>query len=544
MGTSIPDLEQFYAAESPASGTAIMITYYGFKEPLSYAASQLAKQNRWNVVDYSLFRWKHDQYDRTDAYLDKLVHLVKSIEPDIILFWYFGLTADEFRSLRGAIDALGAPHVPFALFNWNDPFCWTHKDDVDMEQIAPFFDTVVTCCTDVIPRYAAKTHAFGSKQSDTSAEKVTFQAPGFDKATSDAVCKEKQGPNRFECDVMFACTNLYDSDEVYPNQRVNRRALLDAMHRDPEIALHVYGPERLKSIYPNSYRGYLQYEEIYRVVRTAKVCLTTHVRSLAVSQYINERSSVVLGCGGLLLTDVALPSDWKSDVEQENDDEDVVFFHESADSVEATIEIVKHLLRQPYEVSERTRQNAKTIAAKHLTWQVWAEHISDAMHSAIEAADSATDEEEEPDVVQRRIARMSDMRNVRRERLVRILRGEGAHQDKEQSVVSAEAEKASSDVPASALARIHRMCDAMKPANFNDDERPIPSATLMQSPGAVEYARVQQIERVFENITGSHGNPGEFAAYMQHLIALADQNPCLNVTLLLDNYFRHKDRFH
>ena len=57
--------------------------------------------------------------------------------------------------------------------------------------------------------------------------------------------------------VMFRLLALTYIRSLLPNQSLNRKMILDVIYADKTINLHIYGPEFLKLLYPDSYKGYI-----------------------------------------------------------------------------------------------------------------------------------------------------------------------------------------------------------------------------------------------------------------------------------------------
>ena len=66
--------------------------------------------------------------------------------------------------------------------------------------------------------------------------------------------------NKYKCDISILCTNLY-TNSMWKNKSICRKKLLDILYEDKSINLHVYGPEFLKNIYPDVYKGYISYKD-------------------------------------------------------------------------------------------------------------------------------------------------------------------------------------------------------------------------------------------------------------------------------------------
>ena len=63
---------------------------------------------------------------------------------------------------------------------------------------------------------------------------------------------------------------MYDG---WPENNVNRRKVLDKIYQNKDINLHVYGPEYLQNLYPDTYKGFIKYEDCYKVFSNSKINL-------------------------------------------------------------------------------------------------------------------------------------------------------------------------------------------------------------------------------------------------------------------------------
>lgn len=125
---------------------------------------------------------------------------------------------------------------------------------------------------------------------------ITIFNQGFCKETS-----KYEELEEFKCDVSFLGTNLYDG---WPENKVNRRKVLDKIYQDKDISLHVYGPEFLKDLYPDSYKGFIRYDDCYKVFSNSKINL--NISPLVDVEYngeyyYSERLPQIIGCSSIMM---------------------------------------------------------------------------------------------------------------------------------------------------------------------------------------------------------------------------------------------------
>ena len=80
--------------------------------------------------------------------------------------------------------------------------------------------------------------------------------------------------------------------------------ILDAIYADKSINLHVYGPEFLNRLYPDSYKGFIVYKNCYKVFSNSKINLNiSPLLNVNTNDklYYSERLPQILGCNGIML---------------------------------------------------------------------------------------------------------------------------------------------------------------------------------------------------------------------------------------------------
>lgn len=106
----------------------------------------------------------------------------------------------------------------------------------------------------------------------------------------------------YKCDVSAVITNLY-TDSVWDlnRQKINRKKLIDDLYADKSINLKIYGPEKFRSQYPDSYVREIRYNECNKVFSNSRVNLCVH--AISIDGYLSERAAQIIGSKGLLYTD-------------------------------------------------------------------------------------------------------------------------------------------------------------------------------------------------------------------------------------------------
>jgi len=350
----------------------VVVSYHGLHcAPLTSAIAELRAQlggvRRWRIVDCPLYAWRNDPAAQLHDYIAEFAALCA--DATLVLFWYHKITPSEMSRMR----ALTPARVRFALYTWDDPYDW-HCPLVNMRGLQAYFDGgVATSCGD------------GAHLDRYTRSPARYAPPGYIPRLADRACAEHTGRDRFVCDVCVIITNLYDDVRLYTKQRVPRRALIDALYAlseppkaadidasDAPLVLHVYSPPGvIAERYPHAYRGQVPYENLYGIMRTCRVCLSTHVCSTGVDVYMNERVAIALGSGALLLSDLlpegvrvggcALPL---------------------GNTVPEAVNNVRAAVRMDYVEAECIREAARAYAQRHLTWKSWAREMAAAISDA------------------------------------------------------------------------------------------------------------------------------------------------------------------
>ena len=214
-----------------------------------------------------------DHQDPVSVFNQKL----SNANPDIILWWFWACDLEFIKTAKVTCPA--AVHI---MFNWDDPHCWTYKLNC-MEDRLVYFDMVLACSSEQLNEY----------QKVVPSSHLYF--PPFSPKYH-----YYDYSDMYACDVSFICTNLYENKEMFPNQFVDRKALLQAFDKS-SLNFHLYGPDSVKEAAPRSYKGSIDFATNRQVFSSSKINLCTHV--MIARDYLNERVVTCLSSKGLLLTD-------------------------------------------------------------------------------------------------------------------------------------------------------------------------------------------------------------------------------------------------
>jgi len=253
-----------------------IISYYGLRDSLLCAAQSLEKLGH-TVIDYPLLYEKNTFPD----YINNYKKFIDYASPNLILWWFIGIDTTHF------IDMVKISKVKQFYFNWDDPFNW---ESCDLENKSKYLDCAFVCSEAYLDKYQSK--------------KTIYLLPGFSDKIN-YVLSNNHLTKGYDCDISFICTNLYSDNNLFPDQYINRKILIDEIYKNQYIynyTFNIYGPSFLSNLYPGSYKGYIKYDDQNLLFNKSKINLTTHV-SYINNKYTNERTIMIAGSGGLLLTD-------------------------------------------------------------------------------------------------------------------------------------------------------------------------------------------------------------------------------------------------
>lgn len=210
-------------------------------------------------------------------------------------------------------------------------------------------DLCFTCCAKSIDYYKMS----GCKDSH-------YIPPGYDTSVH-KIDVNNEFREEYECDLSIVCTNLYDFND---GLHINRRTMLDEIVRHKDIKFYIYGSKNLEKIYPDNYRGFIDFNDTYKVFYHSKINLNTHIRKNG-NMYVNERTNQILGSKGLLYIDEITGLD--------------TLFNRHTECVVIDennyVEQIKGILEN-YELYEKVKENGYAKAKKHFTWDIFASNIN------------------------------------------------------------------------------------------------------------------------------------------------------------------------
>lgn len=277
-------------------------------------------------------------------HVDLIIKDLKEQNPDYVLWWRAETLEEvQLKRIKQAIK------VPFLMYSWDDP----HQFECPVRSIQEktyLFDYVFTCCESSIPTY-----------NECGCHKAFYCPPGFDPEVHFAEEDEK-----YKCDISFVGTNLYHGNSITRYHHLSRRVLLEAIINNfPELDIRIYGSKNFENIFPDHYRGWINFNESRKVFYNSKINICTHIRPDGY-KYFNERVTQIMGSKGLLLVD------------EVNGMKSIFGLDKCVYMDLSSISSLKTQITDVLENKEKydmIRENAYSYAKENLNWDVWAKTL-------------------------------------------------------------------------------------------------------------------------------------------------------------------------
>lgn len=191
-------------------------------------------------------------------------------DPDFIIVWNIYQDKELLEKL--------SCRYKLVMFNWDDPHVLRNKDFVNTIK---YYSVCFTSCLEsreIYNKYSK--HVYLLPPVDHNIHYYDFN-------------------NEYICDIAVVITNLYEDENYFSNQIINRYKLITELIK--YFNVNIYGPEYLGKIFYGQFRGFIPYELNRKVFSSAKLVLNTHVENA--EGYFNERTLHIMACSGLMLID-------------------------------------------------------------------------------------------------------------------------------------------------------------------------------------------------------------------------------------------------
>lgn len=307
----------------------------------------ITAKDYFEILGYNVYFLPLLSYNKTfsgDNLYNSLNSFIKNIDPNVILWWNWECSSDVLLKLK-----LNTNNVIHCLFNWDHPFCLSEWDNKKNRQITSknIWDIVFVTGDSKLQEYINS----GSKEAYYlrmfADEEVHF--PEKDKA--------------YECDISFVLTNLYEDKNKFANQIFDRKTFINNIIKEKDIKLKIYGPEHLKTEFPNNYCGFIHFMDNHKVFTNSKINLSV-TEGVTSYKYCNERVGTILSSGGLLFCDKI------NGIEKIlTDGKDCILIDENN-----YINQIKEILNN-YDKYQHIKDNAIQTAKDKFSPKIWAEFI-------------------------------------------------------------------------------------------------------------------------------------------------------------------------
>jgi hypothetical protein len=317
----------------------LIIGYNSLKDGFLTCANYFSHD--YEVSFFPLLYYKNNNLD----IVKELINCINAKPIDYVFLWYHEYfasswaTIDQFYQIKRS-----CPQTRFIGYNW-DPLI---RMEISIQKLQ---------LIRLLDHYISGDGKELKQLSSYGYNNIAYGASGFDPKFS---YQGSPDPN-YTCDVSIVCTNLYNDTNMFPPHynRLNRKFVVDTIYNCRKlIKFHIYGPPSLQILYPECYKGSIDYNDCYKVFSNSRINLCIHVVSYnnnGSQIYFSERLVQILGCRGLLYCEtnynhLLLPG----------------VNYILADPIDPCGQIL-HILRN-YDNYQNIRNNGYDLALKSLTW--------------------------------------------------------------------------------------------------------------------------------------------------------------------------------
>lgn len=331
--TKVCGIEDIELKEKPF----VLVTYYGIYDQFDFVKIAIEKLG-YTVYDYPFKKIISEvklEEDETTNDIDTAIHnsLLNSakklldMKPKYMLWWNIDLSAVTMTDIHNY-----NPRTKHLYFNWDEPYnfemvkaarksrlltsafvtCdettvkYTENGALSAYCVYPGFDP----CTHYPYwlKYYVWMHVMSVDDYDHGIMNDTYKMRKLITRDMNAMVEfinEDFNVREFQYDISFICTNLYEDELIYPDQIVNRKYLVETIYENQSkynYKLGIYGPERFRDGFPDSYSCFIRYHNTNDAFNLSKINMCTHVIGNK-KGYLNERIFLIMASGGLLFVD-------------------------------------------------------------------------------------------------------------------------------------------------------------------------------------------------------------------------------------------------
>ena len=322
----------------------ILVTYYGIYEQFTYVESIFQKLG-YTVHDFPYNKTTNEK--GSDGCVDAMCQMIDDYKPDFVLWWILNIEPNNLHKI-----VMSNMTVKHFYFNWDEPYNWSH---CDLASKARYLDIAYITCSETVEKFigSGAKHAYCLYTGYHPELHRPFWLDGSE--------------IEYKYDVSFICTNLYSDKNAYPDPIVDRKRLIDTIYQNQKLygyTFAIFGSENFKELYPDSYKGFVKYNDTVDIFNSSKINLCTHVVGNK-KGYLNERVFMIMGSGGLLMVDPVPGVD------------DILVNGENCMMIDQNriVRQIKSILSN-YQYYHRIKKNGYTTAKKY-TWDDWGMRIEE-----------------------------------------------------------------------------------------------------------------------------------------------------------------------
>lgn len=240
----------------------------------------------FEILGYETYFLPLLTYNKTfskDNLFNSLNSFIQNIDPNVILWWNWECDKSVLHKLKEHTQ-----HILHCLFNWDHPFCLSEWDNKKNRQITSknIWDIVFVTGDCKLQEYI------------DSGSKEAYYLRMF----ADEEVHFPEQDNAYECDISFVLTNLYEDKTKFSNQIFDRKTFINNIIKEKDIKFKVYGPEHLKTEFPDNYCGFVHFLDNRKVFTNSKINISI-TEGASCYKYCNERIGTILSSGGILFCD-------------------------------------------------------------------------------------------------------------------------------------------------------------------------------------------------------------------------------------------------
>lgn len=322
----------------------IIVTYYGIYEQFIYVESIFQKLG-YEVHDFPYNKILNEK--GIEGCVTTLCQMIDDHKPIFVFWWTLNIDPNDMYKIVSKNKI-----VKHLYFNWDEPYNWKL---CDLASKSKYLDIACVTCSETTERYI-----------NSGAKHSYCVYPGY--------CPELHRPFwldgkdiEYKYDISLICTNLYSDKTAYPDQIVDRKKLVDTIYENQKLygyTFAIFGSDNFKELYPDSYKGFVKYNDTVEVFNRSKINLCTHVVGNK-KGYLNERVFMIMGSGGLLMVDPVPGVN------------DILVNGENCMMIDQNriIRQIRNILSN-YQYYHRIKQNAYDTAKKY-TWDDWGMRIEE-----------------------------------------------------------------------------------------------------------------------------------------------------------------------